>query len=112
MTTLWLTFGRYCNEVPKSEVRNMTESMPMPPCALLVMCNECGRGVEMPLPIDYASFTRHLARHAWFGAILTSPGQVPILYTALCGDCAPKVFSPVILQSAEERRQKLLKETP
>jgi hypothetical protein len=86
--------------------------MAVPPCALLVMCNECGRGVEMPLPIDHASFARCLAQYAWFVAILTPPGQVPILFGALCGDCAPKVFSPEILQAAVERRQKLLQEAP
>jgi hypothetical protein len=89
-----------------------SEAMPSPPCALLVMCNECGRGVEILLPIDHESFARSLARHVWLVVILTPPGQTPILYGALCGDCAPKVFSPEILRTAEERRQKLLQETP
>ncbi len=88
------------------------ESRIMPPCALLVMCNECGRGIEVTLPIDHESFPRSLGRHAWFVAILTPPGEVPILFGALCGDCAPKVFSPEVLRAAEERRQKLLQEKP
>ena len=84
----------------------------LPPYALLVMCNECGRGVEILLPIAHAHFERSLARHAWFVAVLTLPGQTPILFGALCGDCAPKIFPPEILQAAEERRQKLLQEMP
>lgn len=83
--------------------------MSMPPCALLVMCNECGRGLEVPLPINHESFSRSLAMQACFVAILTPPGQVPILFCPVCGDCAPKVFSPEILRAAEERRQRLLR---
>lgn len=83
--------------------------MSVPTCALLVLCNECGRGVELPLPIDHESFPRSLARHAWFVVIITLPGQVPILFGALCGDCALKVFSPEILRAAEERRQRMLR---
>jgi len=89
-----------------------SEAVAMPPCALLVMCNECGCGVEMLLPIDHARFVRSLAQRSWFVAILTSPGQTPILFSALCEDCAPKVFSPEILQAAKERRQQLLQEMP
>jgi hypothetical protein len=33
---------------------------PPPPCALLVMCNECGSGTEMPLPIDREGLARFL----------------------------------------------------
>lgn len=79
-----------------------------PPCALLVMCNECGRGVEAPLPMDQDLLSRILAQQAWFVAVLSPPGQVPILLSALCGECAPKVFAPEILRMAEERRQLLL----
>lgn len=78
------------------------------PWALLVMCNECGRGVAVSLPIDHESFARSLAQLAWFVALLTPSGQVPTLFGALCGDCAPKVFSPEILRAAEERRQWML----
>ena len=37
-----------------------SEAVAMPPCALLVMCNECGCGVEMLLPIDHARFCSFL----------------------------------------------------
>jgi hypothetical protein len=84
--------------VPESEV----------PCALLVMCSECGRGVEVPLPIDRDALARFLVLRAWFVSILTAPGQTPILFGAVCNECAPKVFSPEVLRAAEERRQKLL----
>lgn len=87
----------------------VSKSMPAPPCALLVMCNECGRGVEVALPIDQESLALSLAHHVWFVAIITPPGQVPILFGALCGDCFPKVFAPEILRAAEERRQWILR---
>jgi hypothetical protein len=76
------------------------------------MCNECGRGVEAPLPMDQDRFSYFLALRAWFVVVLTPPGQVPILLGALCGDCARKVFSPEIFQAGEERRQKLIQGTP
>jgi hypothetical protein len=76
------------------------------------MCSECGRGLEVPLPVDRDAFARFLALNAWFMSILTSPGQVPILFGALCGDCAPKVFSPEVLQAAEARRQRMLQGEP
>lgn len=78
------------------------------PCALLVMCTECGRGAEVPLPVDRDSFARFLALRAWFGSILSPPGQVPILFGAICNECAPKVLTPEVLRAAEARRQKLL----
>lgn len=77
-------------------------------CALLVMCGACGRGIEVPLPTDRDVLAHFLAQSAWFVSILTPPGQVPILFGALCGDCAPSVFPPEILRAAEEQRQKML----
>ncbi len=79
-----------------------------PKCALLVMCGECGRGVEVPLPLSHASLERFLAQSAWFMSVLTPPGEVPILFGALCGDCAPSAFPPEVLRVAEERRQRML----
>lgn len=85
-------------------------SMPPPPCALLVMCNECGRGIEVPLPIDQGGLKRFLVLQSWLVGVLTPPGQVPILLGVLCGDCAPKVFPPEALRGAEERRQRMLRD--
>lgn len=82
---------------------------PSPPCALLVMCSECGRGVEVPLPMDRESLELFLILQTWFMGVFTSPGQVPIVFGALCGDCAPKVFSPEALRAAEAHRQKMLR---
>jgi len=83
-------------------------ALPPPPCALLVMCNECGSGAEVPLPIDREGLARFLVLQGWHVGILTPPGQVPILLSALCGGCAPKVFPPEALRAAEERRQRML----
>lgn len=82
-----------------------------PRCDLLVMCVECGKGLEAPLPTDRDALALHLARKGWFTSILTPPGQgpdVPILIAALCAECAPKVFPAEILRAAEQQRQKLL----
>lgn len=82
-----------------------------PKCTLLVMCVECGQGVEAPLPTDRDALARFLAQRGWFMSVLTPPGQgpeTPILFGALCGTCAPKVFPPEVLKVAEERRQKML----
>jgi hypothetical protein len=79
-----------------------------PQCALFVMCGECGQGAEVPLPIDREGLARFLAQSAWFMSILTPPGQVPILFGALCGECATRVFPPEVLRTAEERRQRML----
>jgi hypothetical protein len=90
------------------EVRDMGTDSESPACALLVMCGACGRGIEAPLPIDRDALARFLAQNAWYLSILTAPGQVPILFGALCGDCAPGVFPPEIIRAAEERRQRML----
>lgn len=85
---------------------------PEPTCALLVMCVECGQGIEAPLPIDHRAFSFLLATHGWFPSVLTPPGQgpdVPILLGALCLSCAQQVFPPEVLKVAEERRQQLLR---
>jgi len=86
-----------------------------PKCTLLVMCAECGQGFEAPLPIDRDAFARQLARHGWFLSVLTPPGQgpeVPILFGAVCAECAPTAFPPEVLKIAEERRQMLLRSVP
>lgn len=84
-----------------------------PPCALLVMCVECGRGVDAPLPIDRDSLELLLARQGWFISLLTPPqdpkiGSPTQLFAALCGTCAPTVFPPEVMKAAEERRQQML----
>jgi len=82
-----------------------------PTFALLVMCVECGQGIEAPLPIDYRSFVYFLATHGWFPAALSPPDQgpeVPILCAALCPSCAQQKYPPEVFQVAEERRQKML----
>jgi hypothetical protein len=82
-----------------------------PKSALLVMCVQCGQGIEAPLPIERAALSHLLAQHGWFTSVLSPPGQgsdVPILFGALCTTCAPTVFPPEVLRAAEERRQKLL----
>jgi hypothetical protein len=84
-----------------------------PKCQLLVMCVQCGQGVEAPLPIERYALSRLLAQHGWFTSVLSPPGQgpeVPILFGALCAICAPTVFPVEVLRAAEERRQKLLQE--
>jgi hypothetical protein len=87
---------------------------PPPNCALLVMCVECGRGLEVPLPTDRDKLALLLSQHSWFVSILSPPGQgpeVPVLMGALCGTCAPNVLPPPVLKAAEEHRKKLLQET-
>lgn len=84
---------------------------PSPTFALVVMCGECGRGVDVPLPLDQHTYALHLAQHAWFVAVMSSPEQgpeVPILFGALCTECAPNIFPPEAMKLAEERRQHLL----
>ena len=86
-----------------------------PPCALLVMCVECGRGVEAPLPTDRDILARFLAQHGWFMTVMAPPRQgpeTPILLGALCGTCAPTVFPPEVMKAAEERRQLMLRSVP
>src|SRR5271167_578618 len=78
--------------------------------ALLVMCIECGAGVEALLPIEPRAIVLLLARHAWFMSVVSEPGpEVPIVFGALCAGCAPKVFPPEVLKAAEEQRQALLR---
>ena len=83
--------------------------------ALFLMCVECGQGVEALLPIDRDGIALLLAQHAWFVSVMTPPGQgpdVPIVFGALCGQCAPKVFPPEVMKAAEERRKLLLSRGP
>ncbi len=86
-----------------------------PPCSLLVMCVECGRGIEVPLPTDRSQIDHLLAQQDWFMSVLTPPNQdpsVPIVVGALCANCAPAVYPPEVLRAAKERRLKLLERTP
>jgi hypothetical protein len=85
---------------------------PEPALALLVMCVECGAAVEARLPIESRAIALLLAQRGWFMSVLTPPGQgpeVPIVFGALCGSCAPKVYPPEVLEVAEARRQDLLR---
>lgn len=86
-------------------------SIPPATCALLVMCVDCGQGLELPLPIDRDTFPRLLAQHGWFVAVLTPPSppgqepQTPVVLGALCGSCAPKVYPPEVLQKIAEQQR-------
>jgi len=84
---------------------------PEPKCALLVMCVECGEGVDAPLPIEHRAIAVLLAQRGWFMSVISPPGQgpeVPILFAALCATCAQKVYPSEVYKIAEERRQVLL----
>jgi hypothetical protein len=86
-------------------------SRPEPKFSLLVMCAECGEGIEAPLPLDQRGLALLLAQRGWFTSVMSPPGQgpeVPILFAALCGTCAQKVYPPEVYKVAEERRQMLL----
>jgi hypothetical protein len=82
-----------------------------PTFALLVMCVECGAGVEVLLPTDRSAIALLLAQRGWYMSVLTPQGQgleVSLVVGAVCASCAPIVYSPELLTIAEERRQKLL----
>jgi hypothetical protein len=82
-----------------------------PQCALLVMCCECGEGIELPLPIDNRSVGLLLAQRGWFISVLSPPGQgpeTPLVLGPLCTACAQKVYPPEVFAAAEQRRQQLL----
>jgi hypothetical protein len=84
---------------------------PTPKVALLVMCVECGDGVEAVLPIDHRAIELLLAQRGWHMSALTPPGQgpeVPIVLCVLCSTCAPKMFPPEGVKALEERRQRIL----
>ena len=95
---------------PQSAVR------PEPPCALAVMCIECGDGAELPLPIDRRALTFLLAQGGWFTVVLSAPqsqdpqGQMPQPMTLgpLCPPCAQKVYAPDVFAAIEHQRQQLL----
>lgn len=84
------------------------QPVPEPKDAWLVMCLHCGQGTEAPLPFDRDGLARFLAQLGWYMSVLTPPGQVPVLFAALCSSCAPTVFPPAALKAAEEHRQSLL----
>jgi hypothetical protein len=86
-----------------------------PKCSLLVMCLECGDGMEAELPLDQRSLTLLIARRGWYTSVLTPPGQgpeVPLVFGVVCAACAPKVYPPEILMAAEERRKTYLATNP
>jgi hypothetical protein len=91
---------------------------PLPKFKLLVMCAECDRGIEVPLPTDRTLFALTLVRQGWFMSVLTvltPPNQDPaatITVGAICESCAPRVWSPEFMLAAEEWRRKLLANTP
>lgn len=88
-----------------------------PKCALVVMCIECGQGIELPLPIDQHALTYLLAYSGWFVTVCppaqpaqpTQPTQeMPMVLGPLCAECAQKVYPPEVYAAAEQRRQQLL----
>ena len=82
-----------------------------PKCALLVMCVECGQGIEMPLPVDQHTLALFLAQRGWFISVLSPPDQgpeVPVVIGPLCSACAQQVYPPEVFQAAEGRRQQLV----
>ena len=81
---------------------------PEPKCALLVMCVECGEGIDAPLPIDHKAIAILVAQRGWFMSVLSQPGQEPLLFGVLCTLCAQKVFPAELFKVAEERRLALL----
>lgn len=81
---------------------------PEPKCTLLVMCVECGEGVDAPLPLDHKALAILVAQRGWFMSVLSQPGQSPLLFGVLCTLCAQKVFPPELFKVAEERRVALL----
>jgi hypothetical protein len=84
---------------------------PEPFCALLVMCIECGMGIELTLPIDTRTIGFLLAQHGWFISRMGPPDQgpeVPVVLGPLCTACAQQVYSPEMFAAAEQRRQQLL----
>lgn len=97
---------------PKADpVQPAPAALAEPRCALLVMCVECGRGAEPPLPIDRDGLALFLAQVSWHAVVMTPPGQgpeVPVVIGALCTSCAPTVFPPEVMKAAEERRKQIL----
>lgn len=82
-----------------------------PKCALLVLCVECGEGVELPLPIDNRSVGVLLAQRGWFISVLSPPEQRadgPMVLGPLCAACAQKLYPPEVFAAVEQRRQQLL----
>lgn len=97
---------------PATSAPSLVPATVEPHCSLLVMCTECGQGSEVPLPFDRDALVRFLAKIGWYLAVLTSPGEVPIVLTAICTSCASTVFPPEVMKAAEERRQQVLQQVP
>lgn len=82
-----------------------------PPWHLVVLCVECGDGIELALPID-RNFEQKLVGHGWFASIMEPPqAGKPIVLGTLCNACAKARFPPDIFQAAEARRQRFVQET-
>jgi hypothetical protein len=85
---------------------------PAPKVALLVMCEPCGEGVEVLMPIEHKALAILLAQRGWHLSRLTPPNQdpeVPVLFGVICSTCAPKVYPPEALRVAEEQRQAIVR---
>ncbi len=88
-----------------------------PPCALVVLCVECGQDTVLLLPIDHRSLAYHLAHSGWHISVLREPepgpgsGTVaPMVFGPLCAACAQTVYPPEVFAAAEQRRQQLVQE--
>lgn len=82
-------------------------------CKILLPCIECddaarlaGRAaVLVNLPTDRDKLTRELAAQSWVLSSLTPPGQgvaVSIIFSALCPECAKRVYPPEVLEAAKK----------
>jgi len=118
---------------------NTSASRLLPTFQMLLLCAECGRGIEVPLPTDRSLLAIFLARQGWFMSVLKDPSrntrivmprmtsgvptslgttppdqshEIPIVLGALCFSCAPSVWPPEALKAAEEWRQKVLTDKP
>jgi hypothetical protein len=83
-----------------------------PSTALLMMCVECGDGMQMPLPLDMRRLSFFLAQNAWFPSVVSPPNQgaeAPMVIAPLCAACAKKVYPAEMFKVIEERRLSLLK---
>lgn len=85
------------------------------PCALLVLCVECGDAAELPLPLDQQLLALVLAQRGWFIAVLNAPdstvegsGLAAAVLGPICTSCAQQRYAPEVFDAAEQRRQQLL----
>lgn len=81
-------------------------------CKLLLPCIECDdarrlagkAAVMVTLATDLDTLSRELAAQSWLLSSLTPPGQgkTPILFSALCPECAKRVYPPEVLEAAKK----------